>query len=91
MSPSSAKHRRAFIGTVVSAAMAKTVVVRVDRMKLHPKYQKRYRVSRKFLVHDERGEAPVGSIVTFEECRPLSKTKRWRIKTEPAENTRQAK
>lgn len=73
------KGYRTFMGTVVSAGMAKTVTVRVDRMKLHSKYQKRYRVSNKFHVHDEKGAAKVGDAVSFVECRPLSKTKRWRL------------
>jgi small subunit ribosomal protein S17 len=70
---------RTFQGTVVSAKMAKTAVVRVDRLVMHPKYRKQYRVSRKFKVHDEKGECKVGDVVRFEETRPLSKDKRWRF------------
>jgi len=66
-------------GTIVSIKMAKTVAVRVDRLKRHPKYQKYYRASRKFKAHDERGEYRVGDIVRIEEMRPLSKNKRWRV------------
>ncbi|MFH1047568.1 MAG: 30S ribosomal protein S17 [Patescibacteria group bacterium] len=66
-------------GTVVSDKMNKTVVVRVDSMKSHPKYGKRYSQSSKFHVHDEKGESHVGDVVRFEECRPLSKTKCWRL------------
>lgn len=73
------KTKRTFVGTVVSAGMAKTATVKVDRMKLNEKYQKKYRVSRKYHVHDENGLAKVGDIVTFVECRPLSKTKRWTL------------
>jgi len=73
------KHSRSFIGTVVSAAMNKTVVVRVDTLKSIPKYQKSLRVSKKYHVHDEKGIAKVGDTVSFVECRPLSKTKRWRL------------
>ena len=72
------KQSRIFQGTVVSAKMAKTVVVRVDSTKMHPKYLKQYRVSRKFKVHDEKGEYKVGDVVRFIETRPLSKDKRWR-------------
>lgn len=79
MESGTTKNYRTFIGTVVSAGMQKTVTVRVDRMKLHPKYQKRYRVSKKFHVHDEKGAAKIGDSVAFVECRPLSKTKRWRL------------
>lgn len=71
--------KRGFIGTVVSTAMNKTIVVNVDRRKLHEKYKKSYRVSRKYPVHDEKSLAKVGNIVEFVECRPLSKTKRWRL------------
>jgi small subunit ribosomal protein S17 len=73
------KHMRRFRGTVVSNAMQKTIVVRVDGHKRHPKYNKTYRVSRKFHVHDEKGVAKPGDTVEFVECRPLSKTKRWRL------------
>ncbi len=71
------KHFREFIGTVVAAKMLKTITVRVDTRKLHPKYQKRYRTSETYHVHDEEAAAKVGDTVTFRECRPLSKTKRW--------------
>jgi small subunit ribosomal protein S17 len=76
------KQFRTFTGTVVSIGMQKTIVVRVDRQKLHTKYNKRYRVSRKYHVHDEKNTAKVGDVVNFVECRPLSKTKRWRLAQE---------
>jgi small subunit ribosomal protein S17 len=68
-----------FQGVVVSDKMKKTIVVRVDRMKIHPKYLKQYKQSRKFKVHDEKGEYKVGDVVRFIETRPLSKDKRWRV------------
>lgn len=71
--------RRVLSGTVVSALQAKTVVVRVDTLKLHPKYGRKYRVSKKYHVHNPGAEAQVGQTVAFVECRPLSKTKRWRL------------
>lgn len=72
--------RRTFIGTVVSNKMNKTIVVVVDRTIVHPKYGKRYVRSQKFHVHAEEAEKIlVGSTVTFRECRPMSKTKRWVI------------
>jgi len=71
--------KRKFEGQVVSAAMKKTIVVRVEAMKMHPKYNKSYKVSRKYLVHDEKGAAKIGDEVSFVECRPLSKNKRWRL------------
>lgn len=66
-------------GEVVSAAMAKTIVVRVDTFKLHSRYLKRYRVSKRFKVHDEKNQYKVGDVVEFIECRPLSRDKRWRV------------
>ncbi len=57
--------------------MTKTLVVRVDMLKKHPKYQKFYRTSKKFKAHDEKGEYRVGDIVMMVETRPLSKDKRW--------------
>ncbi|MBP6942897.1 MAG: 30S ribosomal protein S17 [Candidatus Buchananbacteria bacterium] len=71
--------KKTFKGEVVSSAMAKTIVVRVDHFKLHPRYQKRYRVSKKYKVHDERNQFKVGDVVEFVECRPLSRDKRWRV------------
>ncbi len=60
--------------------MAKTIVVRVDRVLVHPKYGKRYRVSRKYPVHAPTGTFQVGQIVTFVECKPISKTIHWRVR-----------
>lgn len=71
------KIKRSFIGQVVKAAMQKTVVVEISTMKSHPKYNKYFRVSKRYHVHDEKGEAKVGDKVKFVESRPLSKTKRW--------------
>jgi small subunit ribosomal protein S17 len=66
-------------GTVVSSAMDKTIVVKVDVIKSHPKYKKVVRRSTKFHVHDEGNTAKVGDVVRIVETRPLSKTKRWRL------------
>lgn len=71
--------RRRLTGVVVSAKMQKTIVVKVERMKQHPVYLKRFVQSTKFKVHDEHGVAKVGDTVLFEECRPISKDKRWRL------------
>ena len=68
-----------FQGVVVSDKMKKTLVVRVERVKLHHKYHKRYVVSRNYKVHDESGLYHIGDRVSFVECRPLSKEKRWRV------------
>lgn len=71
--------RKKFSGVVVSNKNDKTVVVLVENVKKHPKYQKRYVVSRRYKVHDEKNQYRVGDQVTFIECRPLSRDKRWRV------------
>lgn len=71
--------RKRFQGTVVSDKMGKTIVVEVERIKQHPKYLKRYKVHKKYKVHDEKNEAKMGDRVIFEECRPISKEKRWKL------------
>lgn len=71
--------KRVFTGVVVSDAMDKTIVVKVSRTKIHPRYKKRYAVSQKFMVHDEKNEYRTGQKVTFIEARPLSRHKRWRV------------
>lgn len=76
VSPST--HRQ-FTGVVVRALEAKTVRVVVETMALHPKYRKQYAKRSTFAVHDEDRKAKVGDKVMFEECRPISKTKRWRL------------
>jgi small subunit ribosomal protein S17 len=73
------KIRKKFSGIVTSDAMDKTIVVSVIRVKVHPKYKKRYTVTKKYKVHDERNQYKVDDKVTFIECRPLSKDKRWRV------------
>ncbi|HLD81803.1 MAG TPA: 30S ribosomal protein S17 [Patescibacteria group bacterium] len=73
------KTGRTFTGVVVSVAMNKTITVKVESTKKHPKYEKRFLQTRKFLVHDEKGTFVVGDEVTFVECRPLSKRKRWKV------------
>lgn len=71
--------KRQFIGTVASVAMTGTVTVEVDRVKIHPRYHKRYAVSKKYHCDYSGKDLVVGDRVIFEETRPLSKTKRWRI------------
>ena len=66
-------------GTVISNKMTKTLVVRVDTLKKHPKYNKFYKASKKFKAHVEEGDYQVGDIVMVEETRPMSKDKRWRV------------
>lgn len=77
-SPTTSRLRRRLEGAVVSAKMAKTIVVQVDRRIRHQKYGKYYTISKKFKVHDEHAKAKVGDVVLIEETRPISKDKRWR-------------
>ena len=71
--------KKTFQGAVVSTKMDKTAVIRVDRVKVHPKYGKRIKVSKRYKVHDPQNKCQVGDVVIFQECRPLSKEKRWRL------------
>ncbi len=73
-------HRKSRSGLVVSDKMEKTIVVQVDKMVMHPMYRKYVRRRVKYKVHDERNEARAGDTVLIEECRPLSRDKRWRLK-----------
>ncbi|MEI6650221.1 MAG: 30S ribosomal protein S17 [Candidatus Moraniibacteriota bacterium] len=66
-------------GTVTSAATAQTITVEVKTLKTHPKYGKKYRSSKKYLVHAPEGKYAVGDAVTFRECRPVSKRKRHMV------------
>ena len=71
--------RRRLQGTVVSDKMEKTVVVRIDRTIVHPKYLKRYTKSKRVKAHDPQNAYATGDQVVIEETRPLSKDKRWRV------------
>ena len=67
------------MGEVISSKMAKTIVVRVERRFPHPKFKKVVTQFNKFYAHDEKNEAQPGDRVRIQECRPLSRTKRWRL------------
>lgn len=71
--------RKRLQGEVVSTKMQKTVVVRVDRVVLHPKYKKRYKVSKRYKAHNLLEDIKEGDKVLIEETRPLSKEKKWRV------------
>jgi len=73
--------RKSREGVVVSDAMQKTRVVKIERVFRHPRYQRVVRVSKKLKAHDEANESKVGDRVLIEETRPLSKEKRWRIRS----------
>jgi len=71
--------KRQLTGTIISNKMLKTVVVRVERIKEHKKYKRRYRFHKKYKAHDEKGEYKIGDRVIIEECRPISREKHWRV------------
>ena len=71
--------RKTQMGLVVSNKMDKTVVVKVERKFIHPKFKKVVKSSRKYSVHDEKNECCPGDFISIRETRPLSKTKRWRL------------
>ena len=84
-------HRKERVGEVVSAKMAKTIVVRVQRRFPHPQFKKVVTQFNKFYAHDEKSEAKPGDRVRIQECRPLSRTKRWRLVEVVERNTEPVK
>jgi small subunit ribosomal protein S17 len=68
------------VGLVTSNGADKSVVVKVENLVMHPLYQKFVRTSSKFMAHDEENTCNQGDRVLIEECRPLSKRKRWRVR-----------
>ncbi|MEE4164976.1 MAG: 30S ribosomal protein S17 [Desulfocapsaceae bacterium] len=75
------KSRKTRTGSVVSNRMEKSVVVRVERKFRHKLYGKYVKTSVKYLADDPQNQCNIGDVVLIEECRPLSKKKRWRIKS----------
>ena len=73
------KNIREFVGKVVSDKMEKTIVVEVEKVKVHPLYKKRYTIKKKYYAHDEEQQAKEGDIVRIRQTRPLSRLKRWRL------------
>lgn len=71
--------RKVRVGTVVSAAMNKSIVVRIDRTIKHKLYLKSVKTFTKLYAHDETNDARPGDVVRVMETRPLSKMKRWRL------------
>jgi small subunit ribosomal protein S17 len=71
--------RKTKVGVVVSAKMAKTIIVEVGRQREHPLYKKVIRVRKRFATHDETSDAKAGDLVRIQESRPFSATKRWRL------------
>ncbi len=78
-------------GTIVSDKMEKTVVVEVERIKEHPRYKKRYKEHKKYKAHSEKGDYKQGEKVFIEECRPISKDKKWRVVGRVEQNKKQQK
>jgi small subunit ribosomal protein S17 len=72
-------NKRTLTGRVVSDKMQKTVTVLVERRVKHPLYGKVVTRSKKYHAHDENNEFHEGDLVMIEECRPLAKTKAWRV------------
>jgi len=75
------RRRQGKIGVVVSNKMQKTIVVEVERLVMHPLYQKYLRRRSRFMAHDEKNDCKVGDRVQIEETRPLSRRKRWIVKS----------
>lgn len=73
------KSARSISGRVVSSSMDKTITVSIERKIRHPLYQKYIKRRTKLHAHDEKNECNKGDLVLIEECRPLSKTKSWRL------------
>lgn len=71
--------KRQLTGTIISNKMEKTVVIEVERIKKHLKYKRRYKTHKKYKAHDEKKEYKTGDKVIIEECRPISKGKKWRV------------
>ena len=71
--------KRILQGTVVSDKNKKTVIVEVERRFTHPLFGKTVRRSKRYHAHDEQGRFKSGDVVRIQECRPMSKDKRWRV------------
>lgn len=74
------RQRKSRQGVVISNRMDKTIVVQIDEKVMHPVYKKYVRKRVKYKAHDETNNANMGDTVLIEECRPLSREKRWRLK-----------
>jgi small subunit ribosomal protein S17 len=74
-----ARNQRSLTGTVVSDKMDKTVTVLVERQVMHPTIGKVVKRTKKYHAHNEGNDAKMGDTVVIEECRPISKTKAWKV------------
>ncbi len=75
------KSKKTQVGSVVSNKMDKSIVVLVERLVKHKFYGKYIRRRVKFMADDPKNSCNIGDVVMIEECRPLSKSKRWRVRT----------
>lgn len=71
--------KKELTGIIVSDKMQKTVVVKVERIKEHPKYKRRYKVHKSYKAHVETGEYQIGDKVVIRETKPISKDKKWEV------------
>ena len=72
--------KKRLIGTIISNKIQKTVVVKIERLKEHPKYKRRFKVHKNYKAHvGKEGEYGVGDRVVIEECTPMSKDKKWKV------------
>ncbi len=74
-------HRKERTGVVLSNRMQKTVVVQIERTVLHRQYKKYVRIRKKFKAHDEGNRCQIGDVVRIVETRPLSREKRWAVRS----------
>ncbi len=79
MTEERAVNRKSRVGTVVSDRNDKTIVVQIERAARHRIYRKVIRRTKKYHVHDEQNAASLGDLVRIEECRPISRLKRWQL------------
>lgn len=79
MSTTETSTNRTLVGKVFSDKMEKTITVVVERQERHPLYGKYIKKTTKFHAHDESEQAKIGDTVEIQQCRPLSKTKRWAL------------
>jgi small subunit ribosomal protein S17 len=80
MSSKETSRKTTKVGVVTSSAADKSVVVKVENLVMHPLYSKFMRTTSKFMAHDEANTCGEGDRVLIEECRPLSRRKRWRVR-----------
>lgn len=79
MTDNNSKNKKIFKGIVISDKADKTVVVAVNNFKTHPKYLKKYKVTKKYKVHDPENKHKTGDVVEFISSRPISKEKNFKV------------